>query len=154
MRIFFKKVLYFVGFCIQNDFVYLKITWEQLKMTQNDLKWLVMTQLDMEFSNVPIVTYHTIWKVWPLKNKCTVPIKRTVTKIFQMSLLNVPYNLKNLVLNTLAYRTYNRKLRVGVSRSSYHMISRCLHYWETQPINSPIHQSERLSLFVSNPNWD
>ena len=53
-----------------------------------------------------------------------VSIKRTVQKIFKVTLLNVVYNLKIQGLNTLTYTTYNRDLRVlfKVCRATYSII--------------------------------
>ena len=45
-------------------------------------------------------------------SKRIVSIKRTVSKIFQISLLNVQYDLKVGGLNSLTYCTYNRDPRV------------------------------------------
>ena len=47
--------------------------------------------------------------------KRIVSIKRTVSKIFQISQLNVQYDLKVESLNSLKYCTYNRDPRVPVS---------------------------------------
>ena len=42
----------------------------------------------------------------------TVSIKRPGLEFLQKSLLNVPYDRKNVGLNILSYRTYNRVMRV------------------------------------------
>ena len=41
-------------------------------------------------------------------------IKRTGFQIFKTSLLNVPYDLENGVLNIYKTGTYNRELRVNI----------------------------------------
>ena len=47
-----------------------------------------------------------------MRNIRTVSIIRTVSKIFKMFLLYVPYDLKFVSLNNYKTSTYNRKLRV------------------------------------------
>ena len=56
--------------------------------------------------------YRTIWKVFNLKIKRPVSIKRPALVFSQMSLLNVRYNLKKYFLNPLTSGTYNRDFRV------------------------------------------
>ena len=87
-----------------------------LWISQNDTEWLKMTCNGSIWHGILkwfYLSYRMIWKVWPLKNKPTVPIKCTVTKILQMSLSNIPYEPRNFWFNTQSYRTYNRQLRVS-----------------------------------------
>ena len=53
----------------------------------------------------------------------TVSIKRPGLTFFQKSLLNVPYDRKNEGLNILAYRSYNRMVRVLTRRVSFSIFS-------------------------------
>ena len=52
-------------------------------------------------------------QIWgPQTAYCTVSIKQPGLEFLQKSLLNVPFNQKNVGLDILSYSTYNRVMRV------------------------------------------